>query len=446
MHKYGYSIKQILYFTFPLILASLSLNLMFTIDRVILAYYSIDSMNAATLGGNFVATISFLIISIAQIATVFVSQYNGIGEYKKTGHPVWQMVYFCLFSFCIFIPLALATDWLNFFPECYLEEGVKYQRMLMAFAGIQAISVALASFFIGREQSGVVICAFTTGVFANIILDYIFIFGVKGYLQPMGAEGAAIATALVETLIMAIFLAVFLSKKNRETFNTGDYKFRKALFIECIKIGLPFSLGKALNLFGWFTLLTIFSYTSKDLATIESIAMSIWFTFIFFANGASQSICALSGNLIGRNNLDAIKELLKLFLKFNFFICAVFAIPLVFCQDILFLFIDGANGALSHLRSEFNFVFIALWIITLTDGILYLAAGVLTSGGDAKFPIFCESVSLWLFVILPTYILYLTGNLHSIKIPYILITISTTLSTLLVYMRYKKFHWFKQIV
>lgn len=47
---------------------------MYLIDRMILAYYSIDSMNAAAISGNFVAIFSFIFTSIAGISEIYVEQ------------------------------------------------------------------------------------------------------------------------------------------------------------------------------------------------------------------------------------------------------------------------------------------------------------------------------------------------------------------------------------
>jgi MATE family multidrug resistance protein len=428
-----------------MVLTSLSASLMFNVDRMVLAHYSVDSMNAAALAGNFVAMISYIVISIAQIATVFVGQYNGLGEYKKIGWPSWQMVYLGLLSFLAFVLLAMICHHFGIFPEYYREDGTKYLRIIMAFAGLQSISAALSSFFVGRGESFIVIAVVFTANILNFLLNICLIFGIDGFFAPLGIVGAAIATVVSEMISALVLFCMFLNKTNRKLYNTHDNKFRKKLFFDCIKIGLPLSFGKTLSLLAWFVILSLFNYASKDLATIESFAVNVWVIFIFFADGCGRAISSMSANLIGENNLPAIKKLLKLFLGINFIMCIIFSIPLVFYQDSMLWFMDGVEGV-AHLYTEFRFIFVSIWMLLFTDGIFYLICGILNSGGDTKFPVYLELATLWLGCVVPTAILYATGNLTTIRITYLLLMATGVINSLVIYWRYKKLKWFTRLI
>ncbi len=442
----AYKNNELIKFTLSLVLAALSINLMLVTDRTILGLYSLDSMNASSLGGNFVATATFIFTSIAQIATVFVGQYNGRKEFKKTARAPWQMIYFGLTSFLFFIPMAVFCDCFNIFPKYLEEEGLTYTKILLSFSGFHVISVALSSFFIGRKQSYIVIFTFLIGNVLNAILDYLLVFGIEEVLPAMGAKGAAIATVTVGFVFNLIFAFVFFNKDNRERFNTLDYKFRSNLFWYCLKIGFPISLGKFFNLLGWFCIMTCFINTSKDLATIESFVIGIWMAFIFFADGTSKALSVLSANLIGERQLKVIQNLLKKFLNANFILCAVYSIPLVFFPEIMINFLDKAEGEIFHLISDIKFTLVSLFISLLTDGTFYLYCGVLTSGGDTKFPTYLETSTLWVLVVIPVAIMYWTNSLVSIRPTYVLIPISGMVNCGVVYMRYKKLQWYKQLV
>jgi len=442
----AYKNKELIKFTLSLVLASLSINLMLVTDRTVLGLYSLDSMNATSLGGNFVATVSFVFICIAEIATVFVGQYNGIKEYEKTARAPWQMIYLGLASFLFFIPLAIFCDCFNLFPKYLEKEGLLYTRILLAFGGFQIISIALSSFFIGRKQSYIVIFTFLLGNLVNIVLDYIFVFGIKGLFDPMGAKGAALATVMVEMMFNIIFAAVFFNKDNRLKFKTLDYKFRLNLFVDCLRIGFPISLGKFFNLLGWFCIMTCFINASKDIATLESFIMGIWMAFIFFADGTSRALSALSANLIGERQLGVIQNLLRKFLKANYILCAIYSIPLVFFPEIMIHFLDKAEGEITHLIPDLKFTLASLFIILVTDGVFYLYCGVLTAGGDTKFPTYLDISTLWGLVVIPVAFMYWTGSLTSIRPAYVLIPISGLINCVVIYMRYKKLLWYKQLV
>jgi MATE family multidrug resistance protein len=419
---------------------------MFNVDRMVLAHYSLDSMNAAALAGNFVAMISFVVIAIAQIATVFVGQYNGLGEYRKTGWAPWQMIYLGIMSFVLFVPIAIFCHHFSLFPKHYEEEGLAYMRILTYFAGLQAIYAALSAFFIGRGQSSIIICVVLFANMVNLIADILLVFGYEGVIEPLGIKGAAIATIISELTSIIILLIIFINKENREKYSTFDNKFRKDLFFNCIKTGFPMSCGKVLSLLGWFILLSIYNRISKDLATLESFAISMWIIFMFFAEGGGRALSSMSANLIGENNLPGIKKLLKLFLNFNTVVCIFFSIPLIFYHDIMFWFMEGVNGDISHLHSDFRFLFVSMWIIIFMDGIFYMVCGILNSGGDTKFPTYVELSTLWFGVVAPTVALYLTGNLTSIRFTYTLIPLAGIVNSVVAYRRYNQFKWFNRLV
>lgn len=444
MNRYGN--KELIKFTLSLVVASLSINLMLVTDRTILGLYSLDSMNATSLGGNFIATVSFIFICVAQIATVFVGQYNGIREYGKTARAPWQMIYLGFASFLFFIPLAIFCDRFNIFPKYLEEEGLLYTRILLAFGGFRIISVALSSFFIGRKQGYIVIFTFLAGNVLNAVFDYVLVFGIKGVFNPLGAKGAAIATVLIEFVFNIVFALVFFSKNNREIYKTSDYTFRWSLFLKCVKVGLPISMGKFFNLFGWFCILACFINASKDIATIESFIMGIWMLFIFFADGASKALSALAANLIGENQLKVIQDLLRKFLKANYLLCAIYSIPLVFYPEITIGFLSKAEGDIAHLISDLKFTLISLFLIILADGIFYLYCGVLTAGGDTKFPTYLDTATLWGLVVVPIAVMYWSGNLTSIRPAYVLIPISGIVNCGVIFVRYKKLLWYKRLV
>ncbi len=443
---YGYSIKEIIKFTIPMVLNVLVMNLMFTVDRLFLTKYSLDSMNAAALGGSFSSITLFLGIGITQVANIFVGQYNGAKEYLKIGRPVWQMIYFSLILIIFFVPLGYFCDHLGLFPPIYFNEGVNYLSPLLIFGWLPALSSALAAFFIGRGKSTVVIMVFFLGNIINCFLDFILIFGVNDIIPAMGAKGAAYATIMGEIFFIISFATIFLKKNYREKYGTLDYKFRLKLFCNCIKVGFPLSMGMITSQIGWLLMMICFSKTSRELATCESIGVLLWMFFIFCAQGCARSLTALSSNLIGKGLQKEIENLLMLFLKSNICLFIVFSIPLIFYQDFILNFVIDVNDNTAYLRSELSSLMVLIWFTLLLDGMYYLICGVLNAGGDTKFPMFLEISSLWIIAVIPTLILFFTNRLNSIIPIYVLICTSQLINVTIIYYRYKQKKWFKRII
>lgn len=440
-----YSTKEVLKFSLPLILSSLSMNIMIAMGRMVLTKHSVEAMNAAALAGTSVALFSFILISVCQIASVFVGQYNGKGEFEKTAQPTWQMIYLSLLSFVVFIPLSYYTEYVCFIPEYFRADGVPYQRILMAFVPFQAIFTALCSFFIGRKKSNIIIGAVLVGNVVNFTLCVLFVFGYKNVIPSMGAVGAAIATVTATSVQILILIGAFFSKTNRRIYGSGKKAFQPKLFFHCMKIGVPFSFGKFLNMIAWYVVIMFFSHTSKELSTIISTEYMLFMLFVFVANGCEASISSLASNLIGENDLEGIKDLFKLYMKFNVIAAVIFAIPLLFWHECLYgLLTDSAE--LRPFHSEFEFIMYSLWFTIVADNFFYTVSGILTAGGETKYPMHLEVIAAWVGGAIPTAIMYYTGHLTSVKVVYTLIPLTCLINCFLIYKRYTSLTWFKKLV
>ena len=192
--------------------------------------------------------------------------------------------------------------------------------------------------------------------------------------------------------------------------------------------------------------MTCFINASKDIATLESFIMGIWMAFIFFADGTSRALSALSANLIGERQLGVIQNLLKKFLKANSVLCVIYSIPLVFFPEIMICFLDKAEGEIAHLIPDIHFTLVSLFIILLADSIFYMYCGVLTSGGDTKFPTYLETATLWGLVVIPVAVMYWTNSLTSIRPAYVMIPITGIINCGVIYVRYNKLQWYRQLV
>src|ERR1700733_6336679 len=101
------SLRELWSIAFPLMLSSFSFLAMIFVDRLFLARYSPEAMSAAVTSGT--AAWSFIGsgIILAAMSEVFVAQYNGAGIKKRLGEPVWQMIWFSLATFLLYVPIGL---------------------------------------------------------------------------------------------------------------------------------------------------------------------------------------------------------------------------------------------------------------------------------------------------------------------------------------------------
>ncbi|MDR1908137.1 MAG: polysaccharide biosynthesis C-terminal domain-containing protein, partial [Holosporales bacterium] len=351
------SLKSILNVAIPMVLSSMSSNLMYAIDRFILAGYSINAVNAAVMASTFVMIFTFMFIGISDVAEIFVGQYNGSKQRDKLAAPSWQMIYLSVASSIIFLPIAYFSDYINAFPSSYLHDGVLYQKILMYFGMLPAFKAALSAFFIGQGKTKIITISVIIGFLTNVILDYTLIYGVENIIRPMGCLGAAVATIIAEVLQIAVLATTFFGENNRKTYGTlRNYRFDKKLFLNCVKIGAPMAFSNCVSLLAWFIVQTIVSHVSDTAATIYNVGIILYVFFIFVGEGINKAIATICANMIGSGDLQSIEKTRKIFVMMALLFGGVIAVPLILYPQCILHMLDTRSHCLLNLYSEIKIV------------------------------------------------------------------------------------------
>ena len=441
------SVPGILRVVGPLVLSSMSSSLMFVIDRLILAYYSVDAMNAAAIGGNFAAIFCLLLVCIAGTTEVFVGQYNGAQKHERIANPVWQMIYFVLLTIFVLVPVGMYSDKINLFPECYSNDGIPYQRILVYFCWVPALTAAITGFFVGRGETKIITFIVVIGSLVNAVLDVILVFGYKNIIPRLGCKGAAIATVTSEFLQTAILACKFLNKKNRTLYKTDSLPmFDKNLFFRGIKIGLPTAIGRSAEMLAWYLVCSMLGHVSKDLATAYTIGVTIYIMFAFICEGITKGTAAISANFIGCQSLLSIRETFNKLVIIAITLCCIVMLPIVIYPDLLFNVLRNLHDDISDLYPTLRAIFRILFLNVTIEAVGSVSWGILLSGGDAKYPNVASLGSLWLFVVLPVSILFFTDRLNSAVTVHLLATLYNISWAVLVFFRYRSLRWYKSVI
>ncbi|MDR2074688.1 MAG: MATE family efflux transporter [Holosporales bacterium] len=408
--KIDSSLSSILRISVPLVLSALSVNMMYVIDKVMLAGYSVDAMNACSISGNLVGVFTYMFIGIAGAAEVFVGQFNGSKQYEKLASPAWQMIYMSLIAALLLLPVAYFSEYVNTLPKYYLKEGVIYQKILLYCCFPPCLTSALSAFFVGQGKTRMVTLSSVFAMLLNAALDYIFI-----YKLQMGCKGAAIATVVSEVLQTSILLALFFSKNNRNNYNTfRNRKFDKWLFLKCIKIGTPVSIGNFTALLAWYVIYSILSHVSKDAATVYGFGVNVYVLFIFIGDGLYKAIATISSNMIGRKDLSSIKKTYRTFVIISVAFGLIMAIPLIIFPEMVLRLFDLMKENISNLYDEIKRTFYLITVNTTVETLLSVTWGVLLAGGDTKYATILSQSLLWGIVVIPTAVLYYLRIIDSV--------------------------------
>lgn len=398
------SFRELLKISFPLMLSSLSITFMVFVDRLLLAHYSTQALNAvtnaATFGWTFIA--SWMVLT--SIAEVFVAQYNGAEQKSKLGQSVWQMIWLSLFSLGFFFPLALwGTEWIYGSSTHYAFER-DYFKWMLIFGSSFPLYGALCGFFVGQGKTLLVTLTALIANLFNALLDLVLIFGIEGYLEPMGVRGAAMATSGSSLVQVFILGGVFLNSKNRRFHGTSDYKISPPLFWQCIKMGLPNALFVAVELLGFSAYYYMMTKMGERYITVAGISQSLTILLYFMADGVSKAATAVAGNLVGAKKSFLLPKVILSGVQIHLLFFMMTIAVLFFCSDLIMQQFLPTMQEYESLRGSLTISLLLISSYLLFEGVRLLFSGVLTALGDTFFLLIAGSLSIWALLVVPVYL------------------------------------------
>lgn len=441
------SLRELWSISLPLMLSMMSGSLMLFLDRLLLARFSIDALNACVNASVIAAALQFTFLTTSAIAEVFVGQYNGAGQYKKIAEPVWQMIWFSLLSGSIFLPLGLFAGPLFFFDSSYAHLEIEYFKWLMYFGPIFCLSAALSAFYVGRGAVSFVTLVVIIANVLNVALDLILIFGFEPFVSSMGISGAAIATGISQAVQCIILFIGFTQQKYRLHFGTSNWAFNKQCFFKCLRIGLPNSVAHTLEIIAWAVFFRMMTVAGDEHITVVAICQSIFLLFTFIAEGISKGASAIAANLIGSKRWDLVWKLFRSGVKFYFQAFLILGLVLVVDPGPMIDWFIGGDSAAPSNQAIKNVAISAclwMWVYFLFDGIHWLVVGLLTAAEDTKFVLWVSGFSAWIFAILPIYYFIVVRG-HKADMAWLITAIYACLACLIYLWRFKTEKWKKEI-
>ena len=403
--------KEILTLAWPLIIANSFWNLQLTIDRVFLGAFSTEALGAAmAVNGVFWSPMALLQQTAAYVAT-FVAQYYGARQFEKVGPALWQSLYLSVlggFGFFLLVPLAAP-----FFAAVGHEPSMRTMEIdyfvALSFSAMPtAIVAAVSGFFSGMGNTRIIIGVNCVGFLANVVLDYVLIFGNFGF-PAMGIAGAGYATALA-TWCAALYglCLVFNAKNEREFFVRSRWHWNADLMKRFLRFGIPSGLQWALEGLAFTVFLVIVGGMVNGPAALAAsgIVVTVMLLAILPAMGIAQAVLILVGQHLG-DKKPALAESstwagLRLAAIYIVSMGATFAL---FPSFYLSWFHNPSNAALwTEVSGIVPYLLLYVAAFTCFDSMNLVFSFALKGAGDTRFVTLVALLMPWPLMVLPTWL------------------------------------------
>ncbi|PQV49496.1 putative MATE family efflux protein [Jejuia pallidilutea] len=337
------SLKYINKLAVPALIAGISEPILSITDTAIVGNVDVnpvESLAAVGIVGTFLSMLIWILGQTRSAISAIVSQYLGADNLNAVKNLPAQAI-FIVTSLSLFIiastyPFASEIFKLYNASNLILEYSVLYYKIRVFGFPFTLFTIAVFGTFRGLQNTYHPMIVAIIGAATNIVLDFVLVYGISGYIAPMNIEGAAYASVTAQ-ILMALFSGYFLLKKtNIPLLPTFPFNKEIKRFI-----GMIFNLfirTLALNITLYFATRFATGY-GKNYIAAYTIAINLWFLGAFIIDGYAGAGNIMSGRLFGAKNYKDLVNLNKKLIKIGLVVgCALTLVGFIIYKPIGLLF------------------------------------------------------------------------------------------------------------
>lgn len=434
--------KEIVRLALPIALQQFMTALVGACDAIMLGKLSQDAMSAVSLATQVTFVFNLFMFAFMAGENMFVAQYYGKGDYTGISQVFSLVTKICG---CIAVVFLAGT---LFFPEQLMriltnEEtlivlGSEYLRVI----GISYVFSGIAQTFLAimKNCGAVNMSTLINGVMVilNIALNAVFIFGLSGF-PKMGIKGAALATVLATVVQFLWSVGYVLCRIRAVKFSLRSCE--KKLFGRFWQKAVPLLINNLAWGIGFSMYSVIMGHLGTDAVAANGIANISKNLVVCFCLGLGNAGSIIVGNRLGADRLQEAKEAGGTLTRTAIIAGIVSGLVLIALSPFITKMVDLTPTARGYLQ---KMLLISSYYIAGKSVNCMTIGGIFAAGGDSKFGMLCDSVTLWCIIVplgcicafilkLPVMIVYFVLNLDEIiKLP-------------VVYKHYKKYKWIKNL-
>lgn len=437
--------KQLSGIVAPIAFQYLMSSLVTASDAFMLGFLDQDSLSASSLAGQIAFIFSLFYGAFVFGLTVLAAQYWGKGD-KKTAEEVLAitMRYSLLVGLIFTLTTALLPKQIMMIftsDSMLIESGAKYLRMVSLSYLLTGFTQAYFGMMKVCSRAKLSSVIGSLSVVINIILNALLIFGI-GFFPKMNIEGAALATVLARIFEAIMVIIAVLQKLcpslNLKLMLKSDNK-------ELHKDYWKYTVPLLINQIGWGGGVTMYSvimgHLGSDAVAANSIASIVRSMIASLCWGIASGVGIIIGGMLGRNELSEAKKAGGSFVRLSIWIGTASGVVILAVTPFVLHFIHLAPQAQHYLK--YMMLMAAYYIIgnSLNSTII---SGIFPSGGDTRFGMCCDVITLWVVVVPMGMIGAFVLDLPVLAVAFIL-TLDEFVKIPAVYKHYMKYKWVKNI-
>lgn len=430
---------------FPIAIQNLMTALVSASDAFMLGFVSQTSLSAVSLATQIQFVHNLFMLALTIGATTLAAQYWGKGDTDSVEEILAIVLKISMAVSVVFFIAAMFFS--GFLMRIFtndirlIQAGIPYLRIVSVsylFMGFSQIYLCIMKNS-GRTAKSTIYGS--VAVVINIGFNVIFIFGLAGF-PAMGIAGAALATTVSRALELLLTIYENMHRSlvcvRLKYIRNSSKKLKKDFWHYTTPV-----LGNELVWGCGFTMFSvIMGHLGSDAVAANSVANILKNIIACVCNGIGIGAGIIVGNELGKGEMERAREYGNRLFKLAVFAGAVSGLILLAVGPVLRIF-TGSLSAQAHSYLK-NMMYICTYYMIGKSVNATVIAGVFCAGGDTKFGLKCDAVTMWVILIpigmITAFVLKLP-----IMVVYFIISMDEIIKLPAVYRHYKKYNWVRNL-
>lgn len=377
-------------------------------DSLMLGWYSVTSLAAATVSGG-LWFVTFIVgagfgRAVTPVVAEAIEQGDDTRARRVTRMALWLSVAYAVlmivpFMFAEQILLAMGQE------AAVAAEGGLYLRVAILGMLPALCAQVIRSYLGALELTAIQMWITFAMVGANAALNYALIFGHLG-APELGILGAAIASVVVQTLQMLALIVYVQIKKPQVQLFRRIWKSDNEALGQVFRLGLPIGLTS----FAEGALFTGSSIMMGWIGAVElaahGIALQLTALMFMFHVGMAEAATIRAGRHFGARNEDELRRGAKVAYAVSLGFGVLVVIVFLTMPGVLAgLFIDPEDPARDAVLALAVILLILSALFQFVDAAQIVALSVLRGVQDTAVPMWLALVSYWVIGIPSSYLM-----------------------------------------
>ncbi len=436
--------RQLIKLVLPIAFQHFMLALVSASDAWMLGALSQDALSAASLASQITFVENLFLAAMTIGLSIFAAQFWGskdIASFEKIFAYVLHIT--VVISLVFFVASALAPQLLmQIFTndETLISLGATYLRVVAPSFVLTAVSQIYLCMLKNSARASLASAISATSVVLNILLNALLIFGLLG-LPQLSVAGAALATVLARIVEVIWCLAECKARPSVKLRREFLFKITQELKQKFWKYSRPVMCNEIVWGVGFTMFSVILGHLDTDAVAANSIANVVKNLSICFCLGLASGGGIMVGNLLGAGDLEEAKSYGSRLTALSVIFGAVSGLIILILSPLIIHFSNLSDQSTEYLK--YMLIICSYYLIGKSINSTTIA-GIFCAGGDSKFGLLCDGITMW-FVIVPAgFIAAFVLNLP-VMIVYFILNLDELIKLPAVYYNYKKYKWVKNL-